>query len=419
MKKRLLSSMICALLLSGCGESDDPSALVKAVKLEKQRENGTLIESIAFEGNDVRLREKQTHQLTAMGTNTKGEVLDVTKDVTWSSSDDAIATIDKNGLVTAVKASDENQGKVTFTATTINDVVATTELSVSDVAAQSLEVVQFDTDSNDVVTCLDSQLAAKVTYQDGFVSAPDTNRLTWTLAGSDSANVDSKGILHTSSADDETVTVTATHSDGVSSESDFNVSNQQLNTITTYLGEDKVDELALSLAERKTLATQLTLLNGKSYQIDSNTTWSSTIDSVVAVSNNADTKGNLVALTEGVTTLTATCGGKSATVSSVVTGDSTLESLKLNSGVDKITVTRGKTVDVILYADLKGLTTNLNVSEFAIWNLSGTDLATAGLDLIGTDKAKLVITASSSDTGSFTLISSYQGKTTTVDIEVI
>ncbi|WP_100912375.1 Ig-like domain-containing protein [Pseudoalteromonas spongiae] len=112
--KLLPLALATAVVLSGCSESDDPAALIKAVELESQRANGTLVEKIEFNGSGVRLRAGQTHQLVAMGTDSKGDVRDVSKEVTWTSSNTDVATIDSSGLVTAVKALADNQGLVTF-----------------------------------------------------------------------------------------------------------------------------------------------------------------------------------------------------------------------------------------------------------------------------------------------------------------
>ena len=139
--KLLPLAMASAFMLSACSDSDDPAALVKAVKLESQRANGTIIESIEFTGSDIRLRPGQTHKLIAMGTDSKGDVRDVTEEVTWTSSNTDVATINSSGLVTAVKALEDNQGIVTFTATTINEIEATTELSISESKATAISVV--------------------------------------------------------------------------------------------------------------------------------------------------------------------------------------------------------------------------------------------------------------------------------------
>ncbi|WP_105170403.1 Ig-like domain-containing protein [Pseudoalteromonas sp. T1lg24] len=417
--KLLPLALATAVVLSGCSESDDPAALIKAVELESQRANGTLVEKIEFNGSGVRLRAGQTHQLVAMGTDSKGEVRDISKEVTWTSSNTDVATIDSSGLVTAVKALADNQGLVTFTATTINDIEATTELSISDSKATALDVVLKNSDSNQVTTCVDAQLAATITYQDGYVSAPDTNLLTWQLAGSATASVDAKGLLSTSAEDSEELTITAKHTDGVTGSDTFSTSIAQLSALTIQHSDKNIESLAMELAQRESLKPQLTLLNGDTHIISNSAIWAASDSAVAAVSNESEVQGNIVALTSGTTNVFATCGGQQAQVSVEVTGDSTLNGLKINTGAESMSIKQGAKVSLQAFADLAGVSDDFNVSEFAGWSFSGTDLVTSQFKKLGTNEAYLEVSASSSKTGSFTLISSYRGKSETIDITVV
>lgn len=417
--KLLPLAMASAFMLSACSDSDDPAALVKAVKLESQRANGTIIESIEFTGSDIRLRPGQTHKLIAMGTDSKGDVRDVTEEVTWTSSNTDVATINSSGLVTAVKALEDNQGLVTFTATTINEIEATTELSISESKATAISVVLKEMDGNTLNTCVDTQLAAKVTYQDGYVSAPDTNLLSWQFTGSTTAKISATGLLSTSAEQDETLTITAKHSDGVTGSDNFTASIAQLNGLSIQRDSKDIESLALALAERDTLTPKITLLNGETYTTSNSAIWASSDTAITSVSNADDVKGNIVGLTSGTTNVFATCGGQQAQVSVEVTGDSTLKSLKINTGTDSLEIKQGAKVSLQLFADLTGVNGDFNVSEFASWNLSGTDLATSKLLKEGTNEAYLELTAATANTGSFTLISSYEGKSETLDVTVV
>ena len=420
MKNKLLLPVVISsvLGLSACGDSDDPAALVKAVKLESQRANGTVIESIVFEDENIRLRPKQTHQLVAIGTDSNGDERNVTEEVTWTSSNTDIATIDAKGVVTAVAALDENQGIVEFTATTINEVEAIAKLSISDSEATSLEVVLQDADGTSFTTCIDTQMAAKVTYQDGYVSAPDTNYLSWQLSGSTSASVNSSGVVFTSAEQSETLTIMATHEDGVSADGSFTASVALVDSVAVKLSEQAITSLPLALAQRETLVPEITLSNGETHTISNNAIWSSNNDAIAAVANQSGAKGNVVGLTAGEATFSAVCAGNTAEVVATVEGDSTLNGLKINDGEESLELEKGKKVSLQLFADLAGVSDDFNVSEFAQWTLTNSELATIQVIKPGTSEAYLELTASSSQSGSFTLISSYGGQSETLDITI-
>ena len=96
--------IVLALILIGCGggNGEQPTG---------QQSKGSLSITNTFTaGNEI--TAGSVIQLKASITENSGAVLDVTGSVIWSSSDNAIATISANGLLTSIKA-----GSVTITAT--------------------------------------------------------------------------------------------------------------------------------------------------------------------------------------------------------------------------------------------------------------------------------------------------------------
>lgn len=70
------------------------------------------VESIQLDPQTVTLPPTATQQLTVIGIEADGGVQDVTADSTYTSSDETVATVDENGIVTAV-----SPGTATITAT--------------------------------------------------------------------------------------------------------------------------------------------------------------------------------------------------------------------------------------------------------------------------------------------------------------
>ena len=119
---KLFSISLIVSAILGCGSETDSTQLAKEVELEKLRQEGTIIESLSIENYQVRLKEVDTHQLKVTGIDSNGESRDVTNEITWQTSDESIAKINSNGLLTALKNSPSSQGLITISATTINDI---------------------------------------------------------------------------------------------------------------------------------------------------------------------------------------------------------------------------------------------------------------------------------------------------------
>ncbi|MDE5744577.1 MAG: Ig-like domain-containing protein [Paramuribaculum sp.] len=104
--------------------------------------------------------------------------------VTWSSSDESVATVDANGLVTAIKT-----GKAIITATTKNGLKATCEVTVvpETVTASGLTI---DIEEVEMVEAATLQLTATVTPE----NATDRT-VTWGSSDESVATVDANGLV--------------------------------------------------------------------------------------------------------------------------------------------------------------------------------------------------------------------------------
>ena len=131
MKKRWLSILIlCCLLLAGCANAVKEGTAQITIKTADGRVSTVYevnvkeipLQKIVFQEEVTPLEEGKTAQLTILYN--PADTTDA-KDVTWSSSDESVATIDQNGLLTAVKA-----GKTTITAK-VGDKEVSYELTVT------------------------------------------------------------------------------------------------------------------------------------------------------------------------------------------------------------------------------------------------------------------------------------------------
>ena len=88
---------------------------------EETGEKTILVDSIEFNPKEITIEKEDTEklQLNIFPSNAK------TMDITWTSSNEEIATVDQNGVVTAI-----NEGNVTITATTFNNKTAECNVTV-------------------------------------------------------------------------------------------------------------------------------------------------------------------------------------------------------------------------------------------------------------------------------------------------
>lgn len=146
-------------------------------------EPGELV-SIAVTSEQSSLPAGLSVQMAATGTYSDESTEDITSEVTWSSSDDEVATVDASGAVTAVA-----EGSVTITAT-LESVVGDTSLEITAAIIESITIIGDDT-----VEVEDSvQLTAISVYSDG--SGGDiTAEAVWSSSDEDVATVSEGTVL--------------------------------------------------------------------------------------------------------------------------------------------------------------------------------------------------------------------------------
>ena len=155
------------------------------------------------------------------------------KDLTWTSSNPAVATVNTLGEVTALSA-----GTTIITATT-NDggKTATLDVTVSELVAAS---VTLNIDDDIVIVGESLQLTA--TINPSYVSDAT---ITWTSSDDAVASVDQTGKV--TGLSEGTATITATTVNGVSASCVITVEEQQINDIVIDLPIDGANSMTITL----------------------------------------------------------------------------------------------------------------------------------------------------------------------------
>ena len=151
---------------------------------------------------DPSIADGTTQQFTATGLYTDGSTQDLTTEVTWASSDEAVATVsnadDSKGLATAVGA-----GSTTVSATS-GGVTGDTTLTVT-ATLVSIEVTPADPS---IANGLTQQFTATGLYSDG--STQDlTTEATWASSDEAVATVSNTGLATAASVGSTTVSATS------------------------------------------------------------------------------------------------------------------------------------------------------------------------------------------------------------------
>ena len=155
-----------------------------------------LPESIEIEPAEASITEKTSLHLSA--NITPEDVTDPT--VTWASSDESVATVDEEGMVSALQP-----GAVTITASTVNGLTATSTVKVV-AAAIPVKTITLTR------TKVDIELGRSITLRPNIAPANATDKsVTWTSSDEKVATVSSTGVVNTLTLGTATITVTTTN----------------------------------------------------------------------------------------------------------------------------------------------------------------------------------------------------------------
>ena len=258
------------------------------------------------------------------------------KALTWSTSDNTVATVDENGTVTAVGA-----GEATITVTTEDgEYIATCTVTVTvPVTGVKLnkETLELFTDGSETLTA---------TVEPG--NATNKN-VTWSSSDETIATVDNNGTVTAVGAGEATITVTT--EDGCKTAT-------CIVTVTVPVTGVTLEPTSLSLFTGDT--APLTATVQPSDATNQNVTWSSDKPEVATVDN-----GKVTAVGAGEATITATAGGITATCVVHVRKPATVEA----SGSTNLSFTTDRnefTLTAIVYGE--NLSQEPNCWEWTVVN---------------------------------------------------
>ncbi len=214
--------------------------------------------------------------------------------LTWTSDNEEVATVDENGLVTAVSVGEAN---ITATAVDGSGVTATCKVTVTPKLVTS---VTLNKNELTIEKSFTAQLTATVAPDDA-----DNLGLTWTSNNEEVATVDENGQVTAVGVGEANITATAADGSGVTATCKVTVSPKLVTSVI-------LDESELTI--EKNFTEQLTATVAPDDADNLSLTWTSDNEEVATVDEN----GLVTAVGEGTATITATANDGSGVAASCV-----------------------------------------------------------------------------------------------------
>jgi uncharacterized protein YjdB len=353
------------------GKARSCNFIIKAFTDNETQTPVVEVESVSLNKSEMTLTEGESETLAATVTPDNAE----NKSIKWSSNNEAVATVDANGTVTAKSA-----GTAVITATSTNGKSAGCTVTVEKKQIPVTEV-RLSESTVGIVEGSTYKLTATVLPE----NTTDSKSVSWSSSNSEVATVDANGTVTAKRAG--TAVITATSTNGKSAGCTVTVSKKEI-----PITEISLDKSSATLTEGETTTLTATVLPenttyGKSVK------WSSSNVAVATV----DIMGKVTAKSAGTAIITAISeNGKTASCTITVNKKDTnitITEVRLNKSTE--TLTEGDKTTLTATVLPENTTDSKNVS----WSSSNSEVAT--VDANGTVTAKragtAIITATSTN----------------------
>lgn len=329
------------------------------------RVTDAVLSSISLTPLDTSIAIGTTKQFKAIGIFTDESQQDVTKKVSWVSSEPTLASIanggEKLGLATALKA-----GQTVIRAS-LSGKTASTTLTVT---AASLASITITASPMTIAKGTTTQFIATGNYTDGSKQII-TEQVTWESSATNVATIsNSQNDGLATGIGTGTTTIKATLS-GTSVTATLTVTSAVLSSMAiTPTGTSIVDGTSKSLTATGTFS------DGTKQDLTSNVSWSSTDTSIATVSNKTGEKGQVQGQKPGKATIVAALADVSAVVEVTVTA---AERTKIVLAPQAPQVAKETTTQMVAKAVYTDGSEEV-VTSAVLWSSSNTGVATTSND---------------------------------------
>ena len=283
--------------------------------------------------------------------------------LTWSSSDNSVATVNKDGVVTGVK-----NGTTVITVVTENKKVTSASVTVQ---TSPVSISISPSSATIDLSAENKSVQLKATISPNTTNIKD--KITWTSTNNNIATVDSNGLVRGYA--NGTVTITATTANGKSTKATITV---QTSPTSITLSTNKI---VLEKYTNKNYQLKA-IVRPTNANVYTNVSWTSSNNGIVTVNGN----GYVTAIGTGTATITATTGnGLSAKCTVVVenkvqriTASPNSAAIKVgDTFTSKITCSPSDTTEqiVCVNSNSKVISTNMIASGNGTYNLTVNGIA--------------------------------------------